>query len=417
MTRDKGSGSVYQDADGRWRASIEAGYTKTGSRRRIKVSAATKTAAQTKLKQRLRQIAESGIPEAGTASMTVKAWSDIWLKRRAAKVRPKAQLRDASCVRRWIVPTIGQQKLAQLSPAHVRSISEAMIKAKRSSSSARRVQSTLAKMLKDAAADGYQVPPRVRLVEKPVLAVNDRQGLSAVQSLAMLTTASDAGERSRWGVALMEAMRSGEARGLTWLCLDLDAAEVDVSWQLQDLPYKHGCDDEPCKYKRAGNCPQREFDVPEDYEYRHLVGAWCLVRPKTSSGQRILPLIPWVVDALREWRKICPESPHDLVWPNADGAPREPDDDLAIWRELQTRAEVEHPAGRPYYVHEARHATATLLMAMKVPESVRIAIMGHAGIRSTRNYEHSDIEMAREALEAMAERVGLTSASRPELVA
>lgn len=408
MTRDKGSGSVYKDPDGRWRASIEAGYTATGKRRRIKISGDSKSEVQTKLKTKLRQIAESGVPDPGTASMTVKAWSDIWLTRRATAIRPTAQTRDESCVHRWIVPTIGHRKLTDLNPGHIRSVTDAMIKAGRSSSSAHRVQSTLAKMLKDAIAEGHQVPSRVLLTKKPALAVNDRQGLAATEAVAMLTTA-DGGERARWGAALMEGMRSGEARGLTWKCVDLDAGTIDVSWQLQDLPYEHGCGGD-CGYKRAGACPDRRFKVPHGYEYRHLTGAWCLVRPKTASGRRLLPLVPWLIDALTDWRDKCPSSSYDLVWPDAEGNPRKPADDMEAWRELQTRAEIEHPAGRPYFVHEARHATATLLMAMRVPEPVRIAIMGHAAITSTRQYEHADLAQAREALDAMAVRLGLTAA-------
>lgn len=406
MSRDKGSGSIYQDSDGRWRASIEAGYTATGNRRRLKVSGRTKSEAQLKLKKKLRQIAESGIPEPGTTRTTVKAWSTDWLAVRVSKVRPKTYLRDESAINRWIIPTIGEKRLDALTPAHIRAVSKAITDAKRTSSSAHRVQATLVKMLKDAKRDGYAVPPLVLQVDAPTLAVSDRQGLSIQGALAMLTT-STGGERARWGAAFLEGMRQGECLGLTWSMLDFERDQIDVSWQLQNLPYQHGCDG-GCGYKRAGSCPERAFQVPHGYEYQQLDGAWCLVRPKTASGQRVLPMVSWLADALRGWRAECPESPHDLVWPLDDGSLRLPDDDTAAWRDLQTRSEVQHPGGRPYHVHEARHTTGTLLMALGVPESVRIAIMGHAGIRSTQNYEHADIEMAREALEGMASRLGLS---------
>ncbi|MEO9011505.1 MAG: hypothetical protein ABI382_14135, partial [Nakamurella sp.] len=352
MARDKGSGSIYQDAGGRWRASIEAGWTATGARRRIKVSAATKTAAQTKLKARLRQISESGIPAPGTAVMTVKKYAEQWAPRRAKSRRPKTQSTDESALRKWIIPTIGHVRLDMLSPAHIRSIATAIAKAKRSSSTAHRTQAVLLKMLKDATLDGHMVPPRVLLVEKPVIAPNDRQGLTAVESMAMLTTASGDPDCSRWGAALTEAMRQGECLGLTWQCVDLEAAEVEISWQLQDLPYEHGCEG-TCQYKRAGSCPARRFKIPDGYEVRHLDGAWCLVRPKTASGRRVLPLISWMVDTLREWREQCPDSPFDLVWPDENGNPRHPDADRAAWRALQVRAEIAHPAGRSYFPHEA----------------------------------------------------------------
>lgn len=70
--------------------------------------------------------------------------------------------------------------------------------------------------------------------------------------------------------------------------------------------------------------------------------------------------------------------------------------------------------GRGYYlVHEARRSTATLLMAVGVPATVVIAIMGHTAITTSMCYQHADLEQARAALEAVAPRLGLTSTPTP----
>lgn len=455
MARDKGLGSVYQVHDhpscpsiehtancppanragkrprhncdgtrpkhrcrGHWFGVMAAGYTETGNRRRITVTAKTKADAQTALKNKMRKTAEAGAPAPASARTTVKLYADDWLAQRATKVRPKSQIRDESALRRWIVPTIGARRLEALNPGDVRSVTRAITNAGRSSSSAHRVQSTLMKMLKDAKVDGHQVPSNVLLVTKPAMAVNDRRGLEVMQAVAMLTTASIGPEPSRVGAALIEGMRQGECLGLTRDLVDLKNAALDVSWQLQDLPYEHGCrEGARCGYKRAGSCPERRFRVPYGHESRHLTGAWHLVRPKTAHGQRFLPLVDWMVDVLTDWLDRAPDSPYGLVWCDVDGGPILPAVDGAMWRSLQERAGVAHPAGRPYNLHEARHTTASLLAALSVPEVVRIAILGHAGIAATRHYEHSAIAQAREALNSMSERLGLTSGSRPELPA
>ncbi|WP_341856378.1 tyrosine-type recombinase/integrase [Brachybacterium sp. GPGPB12] len=70
---------------------------------------------------------------------------------------------------------------------------------------------------------------------------------------------------------------------------------------------------------------------------------------------------------------------------------------------------MRHPDGRYYHLHECRHATATILMALGVDTQVIIAIMGHASILSTRRYQHADLEMMRRALEGVASRLQLTA--------
>jgi hypothetical protein len=47
--RQYGTGSVIQMKDGRWRGSLEAGYTATGGRRRVSVIAATEAECKRRL--------------------------------------------------------------------------------------------------------------------------------------------------------------------------------------------------------------------------------------------------------------------------------------------------------------------------------------------------------------------------------
>jgi integrase len=111
--------------------------------------------------------------------------------------------------------------------------------------------------------------------------------------------------------------------------------------------------------------------------------------------------------ALTAWRELAPPSPHGLVWTTPDGGPIYYKVDDAEWYALQEAAGVQHPNGRHFTIHEARHTTATLLLEAGVAPEVIIAILGHSSILTSRSYMHVNQAPAREALEKVAERLQL----------
>lgn len=252
------------------------------------------------------------------------------------------------------------------------------------------------------------IPARVFQTPPPHADVteSDRTDMPVADAVRMLKAAADMPDRSRWVAALLQGMRQGERSGLTWDHVDLEAGTLDVSWQLQPLPYRHGCDaDAPCG-KRPSQCPHATFRIPIGHECERIYGAWHLTRPKTRSGRRVMPLVPWMLASLRDWREVAPDS--RLVWPRPDGKPRTDKMDLADWHALQDLAGVRHPSGRHYHSHEARHTAATLLMGLGVDSQVIIAIMGHSSVLSTRAYLHTDLALMRTALDGVAEQLQLT---------
>lgn len=388
--RQYGSGSVYRRAsDGRYCATIEAGYTRTGGRKRITITGKTEADVKAKLKAKQVEIARGQLVVSRT---TVKTWADTWLQETQRTVTPNAHITDRAAVG-WIVATIGHRRLDQLTPANVREVRDTVTGSGNSTSTALRYHGVLIRMLKAAVAEGYNVPSRVLATKGPTKATHDRQAIPTNQAIAMLGVASHLPHGSRWVAAFLQGMRQGECLGLTWPQIGDDT--LTLSWQLQPLPYNIPRD------RTSG------FRVPDGYEARQLEGRLHLVRPKSRAGWRVLPLVPFLADALTVWRDMCPPSPHGLVWPALDGSPADENDDRDEWRALQGTANVGHPAGRYYDLHEARHATATLLMELGVPESVRIAIMGHSTMASTSAYEHADVAMARDALAQVAGRLQL----------
>lgn len=397
------SGTVFRrSSDGLWVGRIEAGWGADGKRRRVQVTAKTESACRTRLAAKRRDIERDGAAVAGIGRATVKAWADRWLPEHQRHVRPKAYATDASAVRRWIVPTIGRRILSDLTPADMRAVRDAILTAGLSTSTALRVHSVLTTMLKSAIVEGHAVPDRVLKVPRPVKAATDRDAIPLPHAAEIITAAAARPGAARWLAALLQGMRQAECLGMEWDAIDLAAGTLTISWQLQPLPYLHPSN------RAAG------FRIPEGYEVRHLHRAYHLVRPKTGAGRRVVPLAPYLRDALDEhWQAWLP-NPWGLLWTATDArygrvqqVPVRSSDDRAAWYAVQDAAGVRHASGRRYTLHEARHTTATLLMELGVDETVRRAILGHSSITSTRGYQHANLQQQRRAMESLAERLGV----------
>lgn len=397
MKRAYGTGSIsWSEAEQRWIVRVESGWTRRGTRRRVKRRAATKAEAQRILRDLLRA---SRSDATATTRPTVKTWADQWLDITARRLRPTTWQANRSQVATWIIPTIGHVRLDMMRPADVRAVERAMETAGRRPATISRCRAVLDKMLRDAIIEGHAIPQAVLLVDSLGPGESDRDAIPVPDALAILEAASPEPDASRWVAALLQGMRPAECRGLTWDAVDLDAGTIDVSWQLKPLPYVVARD------RSSG------FRVPRGYVTRQVSGQMHLVRPKTASGRRVIPLVPWMRESLLAWRTQCPPTRIGLVWPDGAGRPRTDRYDCDRWRDLQDRAQVarvEGTEGRRYDLYEARHTTATLLREAGVDPETIIAIMGHASVLSTAAYLHTDRRRVTAALEAVADRLHLS---------
>lgn len=382
-----------------WVATLETGWTRKGSRRRKTRVRPTKRAAQAALRELLREAEQTGAPTVG-GKPTVKTWAEQWLTHTESRIRPGTWNANRSQINNWIIPTIGHKRLEQLRPADVRAIERAMHHKGLAASTIARCLNVALWMLKDAIIEGHSIPQGVLLVERTAPGENDRDAIPFPDTLAILEASSTLPNASRWAAAFLQGMRPAECLGLTWGCIDFDADEIDVSWQLKPLAYKIARD------KSSG------FRVPVGYVAKQVDGALHLVRPKSVSGRRIIPMVPWMREALTVWREHCPPSKAGLVWPAVDGRPRLDSDDRQAWYDLTDAARVarlDDTIGRRYALYEARHTCATLLRQLGVDEETIVAIVGHASILSTKAYLHTDSARSRKALEDVADRLGLVA--------
>lgn len=414
--RPQGTGSVYQRGDGKWVAQIDVGWTEHGRRRYARHTCRTKQAAQVELKKMIsdRDAGTTGIDP----RITVKSWCDQWLTGCEHRLKPHSIASYTSSTRKWIVPVLGRRQLASLTTADLDKLTRTILNSGDGDTTAHSVAVHLRVCLKAAVVAGHQIPAAVLAAPLPRKGINRRGAIPLADASRILATAahretwpplpprpanpSRVEERrwhgeiaarhtdvSRWMAALLQGVRQGEALGLTWDCVDLDADILDVSWQLQSVP---------------PGAP-----TPPDYELRRLVGAKCLVRPKSRAGLRTLPIVPWMAAALAAWKEEQGDSPHGLVWPASTGNPMNASDDLSAWHALLRIAGVQKPDGSHYVLHEGRHTTASLLSQLEIPVPVIIAIVGHSSYATTMKYTHVGLEQARAALQQVADRLQITA--------
>lgn len=366
--RTSGEGSIYQRAsDGRWVGVVDLGWV-GGKRVRKTVTAHTLRELRPKFRA-LKQQVEQGVV---SDDATVEQWLRHWLDEIAPKrVRPRTLAGYRSYVDTWLIPHLGKRRLDKLRPDHVRALHRTMEDAGKSDATRRQAHAILSRALKVAEREG-RIPRNVAtLTDPPPVGKGSHGALTLEEARAVLRVLDDPAypRRARWACALLAGLRQGEALGLRWEDVDLDAGTLRVERSVQRIP-KQG-----------------------------LV----VVPPKSATSRRVVPLLPVLVNALL----VQGRHEEGYVWGASLTAPLDPRRDWQEWRDLLTRGGV-----RSVPLHAARATTASLLMAAGVADKVTSEILGHAQVSVTqRHYLHGDDTLRRQGVQAMGELLDATKGS------
>lgn len=398
---------------GLWVARVEMEADGLGRRRSKEVSSRDYKTAVEKLREVRRQVEIHGsVP---TGSMTVETWLRKWhAEVVSVNERPTTARSYKSIIESQIIPTIGKRRLDRLNVQHIRDMHTAL--RKRTSargkplapSSILKAHNVLSSALTVAMNDGLILRNVATIADKPALPDDDGATLTAEQVQVFLRANQGQRLAGRWAAAFFTGERQGEILGMEWDRVDFDAGIADVSWQLQRLSFKHGCDGD-CGLRRAGSCPDRMLDVPPAFTYRQLDGGLCLTKPKTKKGRRIVPLHPFLLAVLRQRRAAGEPNPHGLVFTRADGRPIDPSDDLVEWKAALERAGLSR-----HGTHLARHVTAQHLRAGKTDRDVMKDLLGHTTADVTSAYLTEDMDLARAAIGRMGDAFAIEIAPTDE---
>lgn len=399
--RGAGDGTLFKrKSDGYWVGGIELPAGPNGKRRMKRVVRKDRNECLAELRKIKADAAAGQI--AISASPTLGKWLDYWqtsiLPRR--KVKPGTITSYRNTVRLYLKPELGTKRLDRIEPADIRDL-YTRLEARVSGRAAQKAHIVLNLAMKAAVRDGVLGRNVMDRVDKPLHRPKDGHAFNARMATHIISTAIETQGRmwgARWALGFTTGARESELLGLEWdrVWLD-DDPRIDISWQLQRQQKVHGCGEPdvdgkyPCGKVRMSFCPGAHWNFPAWMEWRECEGTMVWTRPKSRAGQRLIPIIPEMVPVLAELRAAVP-NPHGLVFHHDDGRPFSQDLDQKQWRALLVASGLSHVSQ-----HSVRHSTATLLLEYGVDPHITMSVIGHADIAVTRQYQHVNLKLAREA--------------------
>jgi integrase len=363
--RSDGDGSVYYDASrDRWVGVLVTGW-RDGKPIRKKVSATSKTGASSKLRK-LREHLDSGTLVSGR-NLTVEKWLTYWLEHIVAtKNRPNTVRTYTTYTTCYLIPLLGHHRLDRLTPEHINDAWRQLMTTGSpgkdagkplSSTTAHQAHVILSRALKVAMARGLVVRNAATYGDAPSVRTQPIEVLDKDQAAAVMAAAHDTRNAARYTVAFSLGLRQGEALGLRWSDVDLDAGTLTVRHSLTRVKGK-GLVLGPTKSGR-----DRTIALPGP-----LLAE--LKAHRVAQNAERLAAGSWWDDG-------------DYVFANTIGRPIDGKDDWMAWTALLDEAQVPHVR-----LHAARHTAATMLLALGVPVKVAMEILGHTKSSITEGYQH-----------------------------
>ena len=321
---------------------------------------------------------------------TVGAFLERWLE---DVVKPNKTNRTYAThrqqVRSHIIPSIGRVKLEALRKAHVDRLYADLLREKPNGSgqrplapsSVRRVHAVLHAALEEAVRGDLIPRNPAAHATKPTVRQEEIEPLDADQARTFLEAARGDRYEALYVLCLMAGLRQGEALGLKWSDIDLEAGTLRINRQLQ-------------RVRRDGESGAS--------------GALIFSEPKNAS-RRTVGLPQRAVEALRSHRKRQVEEKlqagplyedQGLVFATAKGTPLEAQNVVnRHFKPLLQRAGLP-----PIRFHDLRHSCLSLLAQRGEPIRDLQALAGHATAAFTlQRYTHHYDASVRRTADAMGD--------------
>jgi len=353
-------------------------------RRQTKSGFPTRREAQTAMNKILVAIEEKTFVAPAKLSLREYLRSE-WLPAIEATIRPSTYRSYKQHVECHICPHVGSVQLQKLSGSQINTLYAKLAltgkkdgKSGLSPLSIRHVHATLHRALKDAVRWERITRNPIDAADPPSIRGDGSKELktwSAEQLKAFLDSTKDERLSPLWHLLAMTGMRRGEALGLRWEDVDLEAGRLSV----------------------------RRALIPN--------GAVVVIsEPKTARGRRSVALDPETVEVLKrqagqqladQLKKGDEWSDSGLVFTKEDGAAWHPEVVSRFFRGTVKRSRL--PEIR---LHDLRHTHATLALRAGIHPKVVSERLGHATIAITLDtYSHAVPAMQEEAAARIAELV------------
>lgn len=380
--RGHGEDSIYRDGD-RWRGAVSLGRGPDGSRRRVKVSGRTKAEVVAKLKE-VHRAFDAGV-EQPTSRLTVGAYLDRWVVGLQGRVEAKTASDYADTVRLHLRPALGHRQLTDLTVADVNALWTAKLKKGYKPNSIRIMRAVLRSAFRQAEKEGLIVRNVAALSDPPKLEHQEGRSLSVDQARKLLAAAKDDRLEALYAIALTYGLRRGEALGISWNDVDLEAGVVQIQHQVSRVRLAE---------KEREPTGRRSRLVVKDL--------------KTKRSRRNLHLTAELIAMLRTHRsrqaaERLAAGPawkdSGMVFTTATGTVVDPDNFSHGFNKLCERAGLGH-----WHPHELRHSAASLMLAQGTDLHVVSEILGHSSVAMTKDvYGHLVAGQKPAAAQAMSD--------------
>jgi len=347
--RSRGDGGLSWDsARQRWVASVTVGYTASGQRIFKRARGRTKSEAQRKLKEIIREY-EDGLVIGGhgyTVADAVRDWLAFGLSGRDSNTVTKCTI----LANTHIVPALGARKLRDLSAEDIDKwlAEKAQILSTRT---LQEVRSVLKRAITRAQARDKVKRNVVLLCEIPQGRTGrPSKSLTLAQAEALLAAAENTSLHAYIVLSLLTGARTEELRALTWSYVDLDS---DPPFIMVWRSVRAGGDTKTRKSRRTLKLPQRCVDVLRDHQERQN-------QIRKAAGSR--------------WQD------HDLVFPSQVGTPADSSHVRRAFRQVVAAAGLDPQEWTP---RELRHSFVSLLSDAEVPIERISRLVGHSSTVTT----------------------------------
>lgn len=311
-----------------------------------------------------------------TGSGSVAGWFDEFLAAKAETCRPTT-LANYTYALGKMTPHIGDFLLHELNEIHLRSAYKKLVELGHVSGTIETIHWRVRTALRQAVRETRVTRCVADNVTAPTgKAGRKRRTWSFDQLIAFAKYTSTERDAAMWSMWITTGLRRGEMGGLLWPKLDLDGGAATIDWQ--------------------------RTITTDGKLYEGFV--------KTDAGERIIPLSPRVVSALRIWRASQSEFRlaagdqwlgKDYVFTSIKNRAYYPDSFNDRLETLCKRANV--PVLSP---HELRHTYATRALENNGDVKVLSILLGHNKIETTLNmYVHPSQEQSRSLNESLADRM------------
>ena len=370
--RGQGTGSITEITTGRhkgkYQARIDLGRDESGKRKRPSKYFNLKRDAEKWVRENLNDVDNNAYIE--PSNITVGQWLTTWCKDyKKRSVRPGSYVKFIIATERHIGLKIGHIKLKDLRPEAVQRMINEWIDEGLGTEAIKKNMEILRLALRQA-CENELIKKNVAVNAKlPKGKKTNRRVFTPEEQTRFLEAIKGHSRQEIFVLLLATGLRISEALALTWDDIDFDNNTLSVN---KGMVY-----------------------VPEDYstkrknQHKKIVGP-----PKTKSSYRIVPLLPSVVQMLKEYKenqalieKCQTFRDNNLVFcNNQTGEHLVPN---GISQQLKRMLKIAGVSTDGFGLHNLRHTFATRGLEKDVELRVMQELLGHSSIKMTADlYTH-----------------------------